>query len=177
MKVQDTYASPLGTILLEADEEGLSGLWFEGAKYCGERDEKDTGEETAPVLADAKKWLDVYFSGKDPGRFAPLHLVGTAFQKKVWNILLSIPYGETTTYGKIAEEIAEEEGKSRMSAQAVGAAVGHNRISLIIPCHRVIGSDGCLVGYAGGVERKRALLALEHALTDRMYVPKHGTAL
>lgn len=171
------YQSPLGKILLAADDEGLAGLWFERQKYHVHPLDKDHEEKSTPVLTAAVKWLDIYFSGKDPGEFERIHMIGTDFQKSVWRILLTIPYGKTATYGEIAKQIAEERGLTHMSAQAVGGAVGHNKISIIIPCHRVIGSDGCLTGYGGGIDKKEAMLRLEHAWTDEMYVPKKGTAL
>ena len=166
------YDSPLGRILLAADEEGLSGLWFDKGKYYAHSLDKVHEEKSTPVLEAAREWLDVYFSGKDPGPFDNIHMIGTQFQKSVWKILLTIPYGKTMTYGEIAAGIAAERGLSHMSSRAVGGAVGHNEISIIIPCHRVIGSDGSLTGYAGGVERKESLLRLEHAWTDTMHVPE-----
>lgn len=162
------YQSPLGEILLAADCQGLTGLWFEGQKYYAKSLEADHEVRNTPVLEAAGKWLDLYFSGKDPGPFQPLHMIGTPFQKTVWNILLTIPYGKTMTYGEIAGQLARKKGISRMSAQAVGGAVGHNNISVIIPCHRVVGTDGSLTGYAGGMDKKAALLKLEHAFSDKM---------
>ena len=155
------YDSPLGGILLAADEIGLTGLWFEGQKYFA-RDLSDVRiEQETPVLAEAKRWLDIYFTGKEPDFLPPLHPTGSEFRKAVWEILLQIPYGQTTTYGEIARQLAKKQGLARMSAQAVGGAVGHNEISIIIPCHRVVGAGGSLTGYAGGLEIKRKLLALE----------------
>lgn len=171
------YTSPLGTILLAADEKGLTGLWFEGAKYFAHSLNRKYEEKSSAILLAAEGWLDRYFSGIDPGPFEPLHMIGTEFQKAVWRILLAIPYGTTVTYGEIAGRIAEEKGLDHMSAQAVGGAVGRNEISIIIPCHRVVGADGSLTGYAGGVRKKAALLKLEHSLRDGMYLPKKGTAL
>lgn len=126
----------------------------------------DGGHEAreTPVLTDTKRWLDTYFSGREPDFAPPLHLIGTTFQNEVWQILLTIAYGQTMTYGEIAARIAARRGLAHMSAQAVGGAVGHNAISIIVPCHRVVGSDGSLTGYAGGLERKIALLHLERAL-------------
>ena len=165
------YKSPLGEILLAADEIGLTGLWFEGQKYFANTlpDEK--------ILSEAKKWLDIYFSGEKPTFTPPLHPAGSTFRQAVWQILSEIPYGQTITYGEIASKIAERENISHMSAQAVGGAVGHNEISIIIPCHRVVGTNGSLTGYAGGIDRKISLLKLEHADMSRFFVPKKGTAL
>ena len=151
------YASPLGPILLAADETGLTGLWFEGQKYFPSFLGVDYQEKETPVLTETVRWLDVYFSGKDPGFLPPLHPQGSPFRQAVWNILLTIPRGQTMTYGEIARRLGVH------SAQAVGGAVGHNPISILIPCHRVVGSDGSLTGYAGGVERKARLLQLEGA--------------
>lgn len=157
------YHSPLGTILLAADDTGLTGLWFEDQKYFAQGLDKETEEKEFSVFQTARRWLDVYFSGQKPDFQVPLHFQGTAFQKEVWKILLSIPYGGTTTYGAIAKQLAAKRGLPHLSAQAVGSAVGHNKISIIVPCHRVIGADGSLTGYAGGIWRKEKLLALEQA--------------
>lgn len=151
------YASPLGPILLAADETGLTGLWFEAQKYFPSFLGVDYQEKETPVLTETARWLDVYFSGKDPDILPPLHPQGSPFRQAVWNILLTIPRGQTMTYGEIARRLGVH------SAQAVGGAVGHNPISILIPCHRVVGSDGSLTGYAGGVERKARLLQLEGA--------------
>ena len=155
------YTSPLGPMLLAADSVGLTGLWFEGQKYFARALEAEHSEQEIPVLASAKQWLHIYFSGSEPDFTPPLHLIGTAFQKEVWEILRRIPYGQVTTYGAIAAQIAARRGLAHMSAQAVGGAVGHNPISVLVPCHRVLGSQGALTGYAGGIDKKRALLRLE----------------
>lgn len=155
------YPSPLGNILLTADDVGLTGLWFEGEKYFPRCLDEFCEEKEIPLFEKAKCWLDIYFSGKEPDFTVPIHLIGTAFQKEVWEILCAVPYGSTTTYGKIAEQIAAKRGIPRMAAQAVGGAVGHNKISIIVPCHRVIGKNGSLTGYAGGIDKKIKLLALE----------------
>ena len=157
------YTSPIGDILLAADDAGLTGLWFQGQKYFARGLEKEQEERNLPVFDQTKAWLDLYFSGKEPDFLPPLHLIGTDFQKQVWEILLAIPYGKTTTYGKIAGQIAQRRGLAHMSAQAVGGAVGHNPIAIIVPCHRVLGTDGSLTGYAGGVDKKIHLLSLEKA--------------
>ena len=164
MKHICSYRSPLGDITLEADDRELTGLWFEGQKYYPDFSEIVSDEKETRALSLAKEWLDIYFSGKEPDIKVPMRFSGTAFRNEVWEILLSIPYGKTVTYGQIAEMLAKKRGTERMSARAVGGAVGHNRISIIVPCHRVIGSDGSLTGYAGGTERKRELLKLEGVL-------------
>lgn len=151
------YASPLGPILLAADETGLTGLWFEGQKYFPSFLGVDYQEKETPILTETVRWLDVYFSGKDPDILPPLHPQGSPFRQTVWDILLTIPRGQTMTYGEIARRLGVR------SAQAVGGAVGHNPISILIPCHRVVGSDGSLTGYAGGFDRKTRLLQLEGA--------------
>ena len=151
------YASPLGPILLAADETGLTGLWFEGQKYFPSFLGVDYQEKETPILTETVRWLDVYFSRKDPGFRPPLHPQGSPFRQAVWNILLTIPRGPTMTYGEIARRLGVH------SAQAVGGAVGHNPIFILIPCHRVVGSDGSLTGYAGGFDRKTRLLQLEGA--------------
>ena len=130
-----------------------------------------------PVFELVKKWLDIYFSGRKPDFMPPVHMIGSEFRRQVWKILREIPYGETITYGALAKRIAEEKGLKRMSAQAVGGAVGHNEISIIIPCHRVVGSDGSLTGYAGGIDKKERLLMLEGVNMENFYVPTRGTAL
>lgn len=155
------YDSPLGKILLAADEEGLTGVWFETQKYFAAKLPPEHEEGTTPVLGDACRWLDVYFSGREPDFTPKLHLIGSDFRQAVWALLLQIPYGKTTTYGALANQLAEKHGQRRMSAQAVGGAVGHNPISIIIPCHRVVGADGSLTGYAGGLDTKARLLAVE----------------
>ena len=171
------YSSPLGDILLAADQEGLTGLWFEGQKYFALYLDKEHEEKELPVFESAKEWLDLYFSGKNPKLQVPLHFTGTPFQNEVWEILSAIPYGQTTTYGEIAKKLAARRGLPHMSAQAVGGAVGHNEISIIVPCHRVVGTNGSLTGYAGGIDRKVKLLTLEQVDVSRFSVPKKGTAL
>ena len=166
------YDSPLGGILLAADGIGLRGLWFDGQKYLARDLPAECIGQDTPALAEARRWLDIYFAGSQPDFLPPLHPVGTAFRQSVWEILLQIPYGRTTTYGEIARQLAEKQGLARMSAQAVGGAVGHNPISLIIPCHRVVGASGSLIGYAGGVERKIQLLKLEGTDCIKLFVPK-----
>ena len=170
------YHSPLGDILLAADSAGLTGLWFEGQKYFALYLDKEHEEKELPVFEEAKRWLDIYFSGKNPDFQVPLHFTGTDFQNEVWEILYAIPYGQTTTYGEIAAQLAKKRGLPRMSAQAMGGAVGHNEISIIVPCHRVVGASGSLTGSAGGIEKKIELLRLEGALREDFFVPKKSTA-
>ncbi len=161
LKYIDYYKSNLGKILLAADDIGLTGLWFEEQKYYALNLEKEHTTKQLPVFEKTKEWLDIYFSGRELDFELQLHFIGTEFQKEVWEILCTIPYGTTITYGQIAKQIAKKRGLKSMSAQAVGGAVGHNPISIIVPCHRVLGSDGSLTGYAGGMDRKVALLGLE----------------
>ena len=156
--------SPLGRILLASDGVALTGLWFDGQKYCGAGLAADFAERELDVFALAERWLAAYFGGEMPDFTPPLHLRGSAYRQKVWQLLCRIPFGTVTTYGAIAAEIAHAEGRGTMSAQAVGGAVGHNPVSLIVPCHRVIGSDGSLTGYAGGTDRKRWLLKHEQMI-------------
>lgn len=157
--------SPLGNILLSADDTGLTGLWFENQKYYAARLTSDIPNTKAcsehPIFTQAKQWLNLYFEGIEPDFTVPMHLTGTNFQKEIWKLLLEIPYGETTTYGILAKKYAQKHGLSHMSAQAVGSAVGHNKISILVPCHRVLGADGSLTGYAGGLDKKKRLLLLE----------------
>ena len=171
------YNSPLGGILLAADEIGLTGLWFDGQKYFARDLPAEHVEQNTPVLSEAKRWLDIYFTGREPDFTPPLHPIGSVFRQAVWEILLQIPYGQTTTYGEIARQLAAKLGLPRMSAQAVGGAVGHNEISIIIPCHRVVGTNGSLTGYAGGIDKKVKLLELEHTDMTELFVPEKGTAL
>mgnify|MGYP004584479887 FL=1 len=171
------YASPLGPIMLACDEDAIIGLWFNGQRYFGNILPEQTEQKEQPLFADATRWLDVYFSGRAPDFLPPLRYDSTPFRKTVCEIMLTIPYGRTMTYGEIAAEIARQQGLEKMSAQAVGGAVGHNPISLMIPCHRVVGTNGSLTGYGGGIARKVKLLELEHADMHGLFVPKKGTAL
>lgn len=171
------YESPLGGILLAADETGLTGLWFDGEKYYADNLAAEHEARDTQALGAAKRWLDVYFAGKEPDFLPPLHPIGSAFRKEVWQLLLEIPYGQTTTYGALARRLAELRGLRHMSAQAVGGAVGHNEISILIPCHRVVGTSGSLTGYAGGIDKKLSLLRLEQANLSGFFVPTKGTAL
>ncbi|MGI6019911.1 MAG: methylated-DNA--[protein]-cysteine S-methyltransferase [Lachnospiraceae bacterium] len=185
MKYTTDYESPLGNILIASDGEGLCGLWFENQRFYGEGLGKhehidlslvypDYVEMLTGVFASFREtmtWLNMYFRGEEPDFTPKLSVSGTEFQKEVWDILLTIPYGKTMTYGQIAELIAEKHGIKKMSAQAVGNAVGHNSISIIIPCHRVIGAGGNLTGYGGGINRKISLLEIEGCRTEDFFIP------
>lgn len=171
------YDSYLGEITLASNGKELTGLWFDGQKRFADNLPEEYEEKELPIFGQTKKWLDIYFSGKAPDFTPPVAMDGISpFRKRVWEIMLDIPYGQTRTYGQIAKQIEAETGK-RVSAQAVGGAVGHNRISIVIPCHRVIGSDGNLTGYSGGVVKKTALLIAEGADMTNMTIPKKGTAI
>ena len=185
-----SYDSPVGELTLCADGEGLRGLWLAGQKYFGASvpgkmiGQGGNGSAAGTLdpaasghLAAAAAWLDAYFAGERPDpRTLALCPIGSEFRQRVWRALLKIPYGQTATYGQIGLKVAEAQGR-RTSNLAVGGAVGHNPISVIVPCHRVVGADGSLVGYAGGLDRKLWLLEHEGADTVRLYRPKKGTAL
>lgn len=158
------YSSPLGKIIFASDGISLTGLWFDGQKYFDTSILNESEKINLPVFEETKQWLDIYFSGRSPDFTPKLNPDGTPFRKSVWDILLTIPFGKTMTYGEIADRIALQQRIRKMSAQAVGGAVGHNPISIIIPCHRVIGSDGNLTGYAGGIDIKAYLLKMEKSL-------------
>lgn len=167
------YPSPVGRLLLASENDALTGLWIEGQKYYP-LNIKDSSvpDEDSPVLLQSKRWLDRYFAGEKPALSAlPLSPQGSLFRREVWNILCTIPYGETMTYSEIARQIAVLRGIPSMSAQAVGGAVGHNPVSIIIPCHRVIGSKGSLTGYAGGIDKKMWLLSHEGAAVNALTYP------
>lgn len=171
------FSSPLGPLMLAGDGENISGLWLAGQKYFAATAASDFVEKNdLPVFAAAKGWLHRYFAGEKPAISAlSLAPQGSEFRQAVWALLCQIPYGQVTTYGKIAKEIATRTGKKNMSAQAIGGAVGHNPISIIIPCHRVVGSNGNLTGYAGGVDIKVWLLKHEGADMSRLFMPPQGT--
>ena len=179
MYYSTTYESPVGKITLACDGENLAGLWIEGQKYHGETiPEAMTEKDDIPLFAITKKWLDRYFAGKKPAiSELPLAPIGGKFRQAVWKILCGIPYGEVATYGGIAKKIAAKMNKEIMSSRAVGGAVGHNPISIIIPCHRVVGSNGSLTGYGGGIKTKIKLLELEGVDISRFSIPTKGTAL
>ena len=171
--------SPLGTLTLGSDGESLVGLWLEGQKYFGGAVGAElVPRDDLPVFAAARQWLEQYFAGERPQPAAlPLRPIGGEFRQRVWSLLCQIPYGQVTTYGALAKTLAEQLGRPSMSSQAVGGAVGHNPISIIIPCHRVVGAGGSLTGYAGGIAAKAALLAHEGVDLSRLSVPRRGTAL
>lgn len=153
------YKSAIGDITITSNETGITGVRFKRQSENEELRDKKYKETTA--IKETEKWLDIYFSGKNPEFIPPLNAVGTEFQKLVWKMLLEIPYGKTATYGEIARTIAEIKNVSRMSAQAIGGAVGKNPIAIIIPCHRVVGKNGNMTGYAYGIDKKIALLDIE----------------
>ena len=161
MNYKYTYESPLGTMIMLGTLSYLTDLFFVDESHAPTYDDADYIEQKTGPFEVTIMWLDQYFSGKKPFVTPPIELEGTEFRKSVWSILQTSPYGETTTYGDIGKQIAQEQGKEKFSAQAVGGAVGHNPISIIVPCHRVIGSNGQLTGYAGGIERKKYMLDLE----------------
>jgi methylated-DNA-[protein]-cysteine S-methyltransferase len=163
------YESPIGQILLTADEQGLTNLMLQGEPWTLTVDHL---EETTPAIKESILWLDIYFSGNIPDFTPPLHLTGSPFQMKVWELLLKIPYGSITTYGYLAKQIAQQRGISRMSAQAVGGAVGSNPVSIIVPCHRVIGANGNLTGFASGLDNKIALLKQEGHDISKFSMPR-----
>lgn len=155
------YISPLGGITLSSDGEALTGLWFDRQKYFAQTLDKENMASELLIFTQTVKWLDIYFSGNAPDFTLPINLRTTDFRKAVCEIMLTIPYGQTMTYGEIADVVAKQKNLTKMSAQAVGGAVGHNPISIIIPCHRVIGANGSMTGYAGGIDKKIKLLTLE----------------
>ena len=162
MRFTTTYESPLGTLTLEADGAALTALRLPVWRQPPQQQEPAQEEDALPVFLLAKRWLDVYFSGKNPGDPPPLATAGSAFQELVWEELEKIPYGKLTTYGAIAKTLEDKTGR-RVSAQAVGGAVGRNPLAILIPCHRVVGADGSLTGYGGGLDSKIRLLAVEHS--------------
>lgn len=164
------YKSVLGGITISSNGSEITGLWFDGQKYYPENLIKNYNYSELYVFKQTVKWLDIYFSGKCPNFTPPLNIKGSAFRELVWNILLTIPYGKTMTYKEIAKIVEEKTGCIKMSAQAVGGAVGHNPISIIIPCHRVIGSNGSVKGYAGGIDKKIKLLENESVDVNNLFV-------
>ena len=176
MLYKSKYMSDVGELLIVTNEKSLVGLWIENQKYFpSEFKEEVVFNDDIEIMKETKKWLDLYFSEKKPDISSlSLNPYGNEFRQRVWKILCEIPYGKTTTYGEIAKKVAKQMNKKSMSAQAVGNAVGHNPISIIIPCHRVIGKDGSLTGYAGGIENKIKLLELEGINMENVYSPKNA---
>lgn len=179
MAYKTGYQSKIGPLTLASDGDGLIGLWMEGQKYFGGTVPEELVEKAdLPVFDATRNWLDNYFAGKRPPvSDLPLAPRGSEFRKTIWELLCEIPYGQYATYGEIAKKLAAKSGKKSMSSQAVGGAVGHNPISIIIPCHRVVGANGSLTGYAGGIAKKIQLLELEGVNVARFFIPDKGTAL
>lgn len=188
MQYTKRYESPLGKLTMVSNGTHLNGLWFENQKYfsgsmIGEdtiRNEDAVRNDEASahcIFQQVEDWLDCYFRGGIPKDMPPLEMHGSPFRLAVWEILKTIPYGEVITYGEIAKQIAKKRGIEKMSAQAIGGAVGHNPISIIVPCHRVVGQNGSLTGYGGGMDRKAALLTLEKLDMSQFSIPTKGTAL
>lgn len=167
--------SPVSPLYLASDGDAITGLWLEGQKYFAATLGDDTQEAALPIFDQARAWLADYFAGRDPDALPPLAPRGSDFRQAVWKLLLEIPYGETMTYGQLTQALRQTGHPA--ANQAVGGAVGHNPISILIPCHRVVGADGSLTGYAGGIRIKEHLLRLEGADMSRFYIPKRGTAL
>ncbi len=177
MNFINTYYSPLGEIIMASNGKELTGLWFKGQKYFNNKLLEEKQIFNLPIFKKTKEWLDIYFSGKKPDFIPTINIENASdFRKQVWQILLKIPYGKTITYGEISKQIEQETG-NKVSAQAVGGAVGHNPISIIVPCHRVVGFNGNLTGYAGGIDRKIKLLKIEKVNLKNLSIPKIGTAL
>lgn len=176
---QTTMETAIGNITLGSDGEHLVGSWTEGQRYFGDTVPKEMlPKDSLRVFAITKDWLNRYFDGEQPQiSELPLAPIGGAFRQAVWKLLTEIPYGEVVTYGELAQKIAQQRGLEKMSARAVGVAVGHNPISIIIPCHRVVGAKGNLTGFSGGIPMKLWLLQHEGVDTSRFYLPKKGTAL
>ena len=170
-------ASPLGEVTLRSDGEALTGLWFANDKHYGAKDIAGAALAYLDVFTQAEAWLAEYFAGREPKVSVPLKLQGSEFQMQVWRLLQDIPYGRLVTYGDVAKKIAAQKGVARMAAQAVGGAVGHNPLCIIVPCHRVVGANGSLTGYGGGMWRKVRLLELEKVDMSKLTVPTKGTAL
>ena len=179
MAYKTYYSSPIGELTLAGDDKNIVGLWMQGQKYYGGTvSEEMIKNDELPIFIKTKNWLDRYFAGEKPS-ISELSLLprGGEFRKMIWDILCEIPYGELTTYGEISKKVAKKMNRKSMSSQAVGGAVGHNPISIIIPCHRVVGSNGSLTGFAGGIEKKIKLLELEDVDMLNLSKPQKGTAI
>jgi len=172
-----TFDSPLGKVTIGSDGDFLTGLWLAEQKYFMDQVATVESKSELPIFLETRSWLDRYFCGEDPGPIPAVRPYGTAFRQRVWELLAEIPYGQLTSYGELARILAAERGIAKMSSRAVGGAVGHNPISIIIPCHRVIGSNGSLTGYGGGIARKIWLLELEGVDVGSLRIPTKGTAL
>jgi methylated-DNA-[protein]-cysteine S-methyltransferase len=172
------YASPVGQLMIASDGENIIGLWMEGQKYFANTlTETIIEKDDLEIFDTANKWLDKYFDGKEPAiSELPLAPRGGEFRKAVWKILREIPYGEVITYGEIAKKVAIQMNKENMSSQAVGGAVGHNPLAIIVPCHRVVGANGSLTGYAGGIDKKVKLLEHEEVDMAGLFIPTKSTA-
>ena len=175
MQYKMTYKSPVGDLTITTDGQNVTGLWFENQQNYESLLNDIVKEQHQPIFDKVTHWLDEYFSRNKPAINFPLKPTGTDFRMTVWKKLQAIPYGETVTYGDIAQQIAEDRGRSKMSAQAVGGAVGSNPISIIIPCHRVVGANGSLTGFGGGIDRKIKLLKNEEVDMSSFYVPSYST--
>lgn len=172
------YKSPIGNLLIASKNNKLIGLWIEGQKYYFSNFKDEVQQLDNNILLDTKKWLDKYFNKEKPSiDELELNPIGSEFRQEVWKILCTIPYGKVITYNDIAKQIAHNRGINKMSAQAIGGAVGHNPISIIIPCHRVVGSNGSLTGYAGGIDKKIYLLKHEEVDMENLFFPRKGIAL
>ena len=190
MLYTDIISSPIGNLHLVSNGSVLTHLWLEGQKYVAKivnDDKREHGqpvletqkpiwENQLPIFAQAREWLQRYFAGENPGVLPPLSPQGTDFQQAVWRLLQQIPYGTTTTYSALARQLARQRGMKTISAQAVGGAIGRNPLCIFIPCHRVVGANGSLTGYVGGIERKRQLLEIEHIDLSPFFVPKDSTS-
>lgn len=172
MLFKNRYASPLGEMIMLSDGEGLTNLNFIDDKFYPAALVEQAQDAQLPVFDTAAKWLDAYFAGRDSGELPPLALQGSEFRRQVWQLLLQIPYGGLTTYKELAQKIAAQRGSGMMSAQAVGGAVGHNPVCIMVPCHRVVGMNGSLTGYAGGLWRKERLLQLEGLEVQNLFAAR-----
>ena len=171
------YNSPVGLLVISSDGQNITGVWFEGQKYFANIMDGDAIEKDLPIFNSARKWFNLYFSGEEPGFTMLLAPKGSEFRQAVWKIICKIPFGKVITYGDIAKQLEKRFNGRKVSARVVGGAVGHNPISIVIPCHRVVGSNGSLTGYAGGLDKKIQLLELEKVQMDKFFVPKKGTVL
>lgn len=176
MKYISKYPSPVGGMTMASDGKALTGLWFDGQKYFGAGLSDSAEEKSLPVFEETARWLDIYFSGKNPDFTPPLKFYASDFRCKVWSKMLEIPFGKTETYGGLAAGIAPTGENALRYAHAVGSAVGHNPILIIVPCHRLIGRNGSLTGYAGGIDKKQYLLSLEKIDTSGFFIPKKSSA-